>query len=607
MLGVILIMEELSLMLQNQIALLFDLNIFSFSSSYYTISASLSVSILAIFLPLSIEVANRLTDKYQSDVLQEIFLENEIINLMLKLNLMNLSVIIIALLFRDDRLLSNKLDFLGLISFFITMTVIYYFKDAFLFFVNFSSKKDWLLDTIDKKMKFKSEKEIVDRNLSKEMNYLDAKMKIVLSEVGKVSKGKIESRFKYLFQQHSEIFAGYKLIREKEKNSNRIYKSLIDQWFYFYQQIKENDYESKYLVEIITEFIAAEIFNYADQDSSETEGANNSELEYLVRKITTLYKQELNRSEDTEKLTLLSIRWYREYFYLVDDEQLDENLNDLELLNSYFRKTIYYIVESENEKSFSKLIEELSQRLRIETPVDESICYSNSLLPDTSDEMKKTQNLEEELSKERKAIYDKKSLVEWQNKFQKYVDEINQYADKKIIEQKQINEEIKEALSYFKVRNRYSLSLYAGACCIYFEKHEWLNYFWDNIKDNYPNLKHKIIMPYDFRNLLLLIINYRKISYQAKEIDIRFFGLFNYIQEFLILLIFKLMRLEECEAPKKKDISGFDKLELKGLLEDLEHHFLEKDFSVYEEQLGLTEAEMKSEFNDFKDAIFDLL
>jgi len=382
-------MEELSLILQNQIALLFDLDILSFSSTYYTISASLSVSILAIFLPLSIEVANRLSDKYQSDVLQEIFLENEIIKLMLKLNLFNLTVIIIALLFRDDRLLSNKLDFLGLISFFITMTVIYYFKDAFAFFVNFSSKKDWLLENIDKKMKLESEKEMTNRNLSNEMEYLDAKMKIILREVGKVSKGKIESRFKYLFQQHSEIFAGYKLIREKEKNSNRIYKSLIDQWFYFYQQIKENDYESKYLVEIITEFIAAEIFNYADQDSSETEGANNSELEYLLRKIITLYKQELNRSEDTEKLTLLSIRWYREYFYLVDDEQLDENLNDLELLNSYFRKTIYYIVESENEKSFSKLIEELSQRLRIETPVDESICYSNSLLPDTSDEMKK--------------------------------------------------------------------------------------------------------------------------------------------------------------------------------------------------------------------------
>jgi hypothetical protein len=221
--------------------------------------------------------------------------------------------------------------------------------------------------------------------------------------------------------------------------------------------------------------------------------------------------------------------------------------------------------------------------------------------------MKEIRSLEEELSKERQLIFDKKTLVEWQNKFQKYVDEINQYAGKKIIEQKQINEEIKEALSYFKVRNRYSLSLYAGACCIYFEKHEWLNYFWDNIKDNYPNLKHKIIMPYDFRNLLLLIINYREIYYQAKETDIRFFGRFNYIKEFLILLIFKLMRLDECEAPKKKDISGFDKLELKGLIEGLEHHFLEKDFSVYKEQLGLTEAEMKSEFNDFKDAISDLL
>lgn len=66
-------MKELSLMLQNQIALLFDLDIFSFNSSYYTISVSLSISILAIFLPLSIEVANRLSDKYQSDVLQEIF------------------------------------------------------------------------------------------------------------------------------------------------------------------------------------------------------------------------------------------------------------------------------------------------------------------------------------------------------------------------------------------------------------------------------------------------------------------------------------------------------------------------------------------------------
>ncbi|TDX42936.1 hypothetical protein C7954_11947 [Halanaerobium congolense] len=599
-------MEELSLILQNQIALLFDLDILSFSSTYYTISASLSVSILAIFLPLSIEVANRLSDKYQSDVLQEIFLENEIIKLMLKLNLANLSVIIIALVFRDDRLFLNKLNFLGFISFGFTIAVLYYFKEAFGFFVNFSSKKNWLLENIDKKMKLESEKEIVDRNLSDEMNYLDAKMKIVLSEVGKVSKEKIESKFDNLFQQHSEIFSGYKLIRRKEKNSIRIYKFLINQWFYFYEQIKENDYESQYLAEIITEFIAAEIYEYADQVDSEAEDKSNPELEYLLRKITTLYKQEINKSEEPEKLTLLTIRWYREYFYLVDDEQLDKNLNKLELLNSYIRKIIYYTVESGNEKAFSKLIEELSQRLIIEVPEYKSICYSNSLDSD-DDKMKEIRSLEEELSKERQLIFDKKTLVEWQNKFQKYVDEINQYADKKIIEQKQINEEIKEALSYFKVRNRYSLSLYAGACCIYFEKYEWLNYFWDNIKDNYPNLKHKIIMPYDFRNLLLLIINYREISYQAKDTDLRFFGRFNYIKEFLILLIFKLMRLDECEAPKKKDISGFDKLELKGLIEDLEHHFLEKDFSVYKEQLGLTEAEMKSEFNDFKDAISDLL
>lgn len=598
-------MEEFSLMLQNQIALLFDLDIFSFSSSYYTISASLSVSILAIFLPLSIEVANRLSDKYQSDVLQEIFLENEIINLILKLNLANLSVIIISLLFRDDRLFLNNLNFLGLISFFITVAVLYFFKDAFAFFVNFSSKKDWLLENIDKKMKLESEKEIADRNLSDEMEYLDAKMKIVLREVGELSKVKIRKRFDNLLQQYKEIFSGYKSTREKEEDSIEIYKSLIDQWFYFYEQIKENDYESQYVAEIITEFIAAEIYEFADQDYSEPKEKSNPELKYLLRKITNLYKQEINKSEDVEKLTLLAIRWYREYFYLVDDEQLDKNLNKLELLNSYFRKIIYYTVESGNEKAFSKLIEELSQSLTIETPADKSVCHSK--FPGSDDKLKEIRNLEEELSKEKQLIYDKKTLVEWQNKFHKYVDEVNQYTDKKIIDQKKIDEEIKRAFNYFKVRNRNSLTLYAGACSIYFEKYEWLNYFWDNLESNYPSKKFKIIIPYDFKNLLLLIVNYRETSYQAKDTDLRFFGRFNYFKEFLILLIFKLMRLEECKAPKRKDISDFEELKLKDSLEDLDQYFSTNDFSVYEDQLGLTEEEIKSEFNDFKDKISDLL
>lgn len=233
---------------------------------------------------------------------------------MLKLNLANLSVIVIALLFRDDRLFLNKLNFLGLISFFITIIVLYFFKDAFAFFVNFSSKKDWLLENISKKIKLESEKEIVDRNLSDEMNYLDAKMKIVLSEVSKVSTEKIESRFDDLFQQYKEIFSGYKSIRAKEENNIRIYRSLIDQWFYFYNQIKENDYESQYLAEIITEFLAAEIYEFAYQDSSEKEDKSNPGMEYLLRKITTLYKEELNKSEDTEKLTLLAIRCIESIF-----------------------------------------------------------------------------------------------------------------------------------------------------------------------------------------------------------------------------------------------------------------------------------------------------
>lgn len=599
-------MEEFSLMLQNQIALLFDLDIFSFSSSYYTISASLSVSILAIFLPLSIEVANRLSDKYQSDVLQEIFLENEIINLILKLNLANLSVIIISLLFRDDRLFLNNLNFLGLISFFITVAVLYFFKDAFAFFVNFSSKKDWLLENIDKKMKLESEQNIADRNLSNEMEYLDAKMKIVLSEIGEISKVKIIKRFDNLLQQYKEIFFGYNLIREREENSIRIYKSLIDQWFYFYDQIKENDYESQYVAEIITEFIAAEIYEFAYQDSSEKEDKSNPGMEYLLRKITTLYKEELNKSEDTEKLTLLAIRWYREYFYLVDDGQLDKNLNKLELLNSYFRKIIYYTVESENEKAFSKLIEELSQKLSIETPTDKSICYSNFSGSD-DDKIKEIRSIEEKLSKKRNLIYNKKTLVEWQNKFHKYVDEVNQYADKKIIDQEKIDEGIKGAFSYFKVHNIFSLSLYAGACCIYFEEYEWLNYFYNNLKENYPSLKYEIIIPYDFKNLLLLIVNYREISAEAKDTDLRFFGRFNYVKEFLILLIFKLMRFKECKASKQKDISGFEELKLKGSLEDLDQYLSTNDFSVYEDQLGLTEEKIKSEFNDFKDKISDLL
>jgi len=153
----------------------------------------------------------------------------------------------------------------------------------------------------------------------------------------------------------------------------------------------------------------------------------------------------------------------------------------------------------------------------------------------------------------------------------------------------------------------FSLSLYAGTCCIYFEKHKWLNYFWDNLEANYPDKKHKIIIPYDFKNLLLLIVNYRETSYQAKDTNLRFFGRFNYVKEFLILLIFKVMRFKECKAPKQKDISGFEELKLKGSLEGLDQYLSTNDFSVYEDQLGLKEEEIKSKFNDFKKKIFGLL
>lgn len=127
------------------------------------------------------------------------------------------------------------------------------------------------------------------------------------------------------------------------------------------------------------------------------------------------------------------------------------------------------------------------------------------------------------------------------------------------------------------------------------------------MKENYPSLKYEIIIPYDFKNLLLLIVNYREISAEAKDTDLRFFGRFNYVKEFLILLIFKLMRFKECKAPKQKDINGFEELKLKGSLEDLDQYLSTNDFSVYEDQLGLTEEKMKSEFNDFKDKISDLL
>lgn len=600
-------MEELSLMLQNQIALLFDLDIFSFGSSYYTISASLSVSILAIFLPLSIEVANRLSDKYQSDVLQEIFLENTIINLMLKLNLANLSVLIIALLFRDDRLFLNRLNFLGLISFFITTSVLYFFKDAFAFFVNFSSKKDWLLKNISKKMKLESEKEIVDRNLSDEMNYLDAKMKIILSEVGNVSKEKIESRFNNFFHQHSEIFSGYKSTREKEENNIRIYRSLIDQWFYFYDQIKENDYESQYVAEIITEFIAAEIYKFADQDSSDKENKRNSELEYLLRKTTIIYKQEINRSEDVEKLTLLAIRWYREYFYLVDDEELSNQLSNINLLNSYIRKIIYYTVESENKKIFEQIFKEINLKL---TPIiidNYNICYSDKITFNNIDEntLEEIKEKEYNLTKEMKIIYNKEGLIDWKNNLEEYLDLINKIADIREISKK-INIEMNEAINYFKIYNKLILIIYAGTVCIKYNKYNWLEILWNSLTFEISCSFDDIIINYDSKYLFTILANYRKVYFNYKDMDIRSFNFFNNYKEFLVLLIIKLKSSDGIKLIKK-DISSNQNEELKGLLEDLDQYFSKKDFSIYEDQLGLTVEEMKSEFNDFKDMIFDLL
>jgi hypothetical protein len=598
-------MEELSLILQNQIALLFDLDILSFSSTYYTISASLSVSILAIFLPLSIEVANRLSDKYQSDVLQEIFLENEIIKLMLKLNLFNLTVIIIALLFRDDRLFLNKLNFLGFISFFITITVLYYFKDAFAFFVNFSSKKDWLLENIDKKMKLESEKEMTNRNLSNEMEYLDAKMKIILREVGELSKVKIKKRFDDLFQQYKEIFSGYKSIREKEENSIRIYRSLIDQWFYFYEQIKENDYESQYVAEIITEFIAAEIYEFADQDSSETEEKSNPELEYLLRKITTLYKQELNKSEDIEKLTLLAIRWYREYFYLVDDEELSNQLNKINLLNSYLRKIVYYTIESENKKIFDQIFTEINLKL---TPIiidDYNICYSDKIIlndidENTSEEIKEK---ERNLTKDMKIIYNKERLNDWKNNLEEYFSLINKIADKEEITGK-INIEMKEAINYFKIHNKLILIIYAGAVCIKYNRYDWLGNLWNNLTFELPGSFEDNIINYDSKYLFTILANYRKVYSNYKDMDIRSFNFFNNFKEFLVLLIIKFKSSDNKLI--KKDISSNQNKELKDLLEHLDQYISTNDFSVYEDQLELTEEKMKSEFNDFKEKVSDL-
>jgi hypothetical protein len=468
-------------------------------------------AVIAIAIPLSIEIVSRISERYQSGVITRKFKQQWQIKLLQILLITDIIIAVFLKFFISNDPISEPwkaLAWIAFVIFLITAFILYKFFHILQSYVTDTTfLLNQLFDDMGKLLDFKPEKKQLNNKILslKQTRFIDA-----LEGTGDILVFETKNK-----KGSKDIISGLERIREKIKQFFDIQKErpekferlLLSQEFFSLYENNQTEaqlrlaFDSKtHLVsftaavnqllrirEAATEAKNVEISRFATYhlislliDISQMP-KNNLLAEQLLQNLADI-RRNTSQYQDESAYTV-SISWYLNGVF--------NNLFDLsylELFDRYFFSCIRDIVSNSQTVLFQGLVSTLINSGQLMHHSDRDIeSYAELLIRSSSqkyDELNQNYKIENKLAHLKKlsqTIRTKEKLDSWLNKLNEVERVLEPNFDEEQKQQpKEIGESIREASVFnFKFNHLQDIIFAAGAYCIFKQRFEYIKYLWN--------------------------------------------------------------------------------------------------------------------------------
>ena len=469
-------------------------------------------AVIAIAIPLSIEIVSRISERYESGIITEKFQQEWIVKCLPKLLIFNI-VFIVFLKFFDNYNLSIEKIFLWIaLLLFITISVIFvsFFAKLRLYIAApknllslfFKETEDLLKQIRSTKLKDK-------RNL-KTLSAQQTSLIDALEGIGDILTFQAKNK-----KGNKEVIEGLEVIENiieqfleiKTSEPDKFERLLFSQEFF--ENYQRNKNEASFILSFagekalisfstaINQFLricesASEAKNFEISQSavypltsllsslSQTPG-NELLIEQIISNLYQVKKLAINHTNTS--LCLVSIRWY---VWIVFNKKTFD-LYYLEIYDRAFFRSIQDIIDQNQTTVFKYLIQQLVDGIQISTyfksiwtyyelisklnhraNINETLAYKYQ-----STEIKKLESLRENL-------FAKEQLEIWFKEFDNFKGILNHiFKCSPSEEAETLEHEIKsETISLFKLNHLLEMVFYIGAYCLFKKRYDYIKYIW---------------------------------------------------------------------------------------------------------------------------------
>jgi len=534
--------------------------------AYLTTVTALSGTIVAIAIPLSIDIIARISARFESSIIAKKFNSEKSIGFLKFISFLLLFSSSAILFLFDENLNSFNWNLIIFIHFIISIISIFslviFFKKIVLYIKDNRYILNKLFDNANTAIKS-------DKNYSKQKNKFIESIEGIGDVLVHDTQYKQNKLIKDNLKKFRELIIYYTNLAQD--NPNKFEKITFEDKYlehYYSQDDDSKDYlnyvsSHRNMITfqaVINQFIR--IHNISlEKKNQEISSFIISNLNYIVYKLSikkntllliknvlieynNMLRENISKEIEYQSAYLLATEWYTNSIYSIRSEENYFNFDFLELFNKYLRSNLILIIKNEKSKLFKAFISKLDF-ISLGFYSKTTFNYSDKLLFDNReiyDDKKirmKTIKLDEKLD----YIYNNESFNEWIEEFDQLKKIIENNISQKYL--KELLEEEKEVknsvVSRLKHNNLLKITCYIGAYCIFRKKYSYIKYMWNYHQPedaSYINTGHNLI-PNSFNKVLDLILK-GNLFYNSDLWDGNHSSQ-HYYETYIILLLMKIL------------------------------------------------------------------
>jgi hypothetical protein len=552
--------------------------------AYLTTVTALSGTIVAIAIPLSIDIIARISARFESSIIAKKFnSEKSIVFLKIISFLLLFSSSAILFLY-DENLNSFNWNLIIFIHFIISIISIVFLLIFFKKIVSYIKDNRYILNKLF-------------NNANKAINYkgnYDEQKDIFIESVEgigdvlvHITQYKKNKLIKNNLRKFSDLIINYTDLVQIDQSVFE--KITFEKWYLekYYSQDEENRNSLNFISPhrrmisfrtTINQFLR--IYNASSNKENEDiivfviNNLSDILLKLVTKENTGLLTKNIlikfndilrkNINKDYESTYFLATKWYTKSIYSVTIEESVFNFDYLELFNKYLKANLRIIIKNEKFKLFNSFISDLDL-IHLNRYRKTIASYSNILLLNDKQIYvdKNIQMLTKKLDKKLNKLYNNESLDEWIKEF----DKLKNIIEKNLPDEKlnDLWEEEKKVINFvldkYKYNNLLQITCYIGAYCIFKKKYNYIKYMWNYHQPqdaSHINAGHDFI-PNSFTEILDLIVRGNLFYNNFWEGN---HGSKHYYEIYLILLFMKTIQKNE---DTKISLSNYNARELNNL------------------------------------------